>query len=135
MAGFVFNTSAHQLQNGSLSWVGAVVKARLSRTSEVINRDADTMSGIGLPATDVLVEPRTGPVRNDILDRIEYTSTGVSFPVVAAGAEINKAVVFAFGTTDADSTPIVVVEFAPVDPSGGGIVVNVPDVGMFFTQQ
>ena len=136
MAGFVFNRGALSLQNGAINWQTADVRVRLSRTSEILDRDSAVMTGLGLPATDRAVTGRIGPVEDVLADRILYTSDPFAFPAVALGPEVDKAIVFAFGTNDADSVPIAVVTMTnPVTPNGGGILIDIDPLGMFYTQQ
>lgn len=135
MAGFVFNRGALYLQNGTLDWVTADIRARLSRTSETVNLDSDVMTGLGLADTDTLVTGCVGPTLDDVNDRVVYTSDGFSFVNVAEGAQVDKVVVYAFGTSDADSVPIALMLINPMIPNGGSLGINIPAAGLFYTQQ
>lgn len=136
MAGFVFNSGALALQNGTIDWQTAVIRARLSEQTETLNKDSSVMTGLGLPATDVAVTGRTGPTQDLANDRVVYSSAALAFPSVAEGPRIDKAIVFAFVTDDSDSIPIAVVTIAnPVLPNTGGIRIDIDAAGMFYTQQ
>lgn len=136
MAGFVFNNGALALQNGSVVWETADIRARLSEQTETLDKDASSMTGLGLSATDISVTSRVGPVVDLVNDRIAYQSDSLPFPSVAEGAYIDKAIVFAFITNDADSVPLTTVTLSSaVRPNGGGILVDIDTTAMFYTQQ
>jgi hypothetical protein len=136
MAGFVFNTAALQLQDGTLSWAAATVYARLSEQTEVLDKDATVMTGLGLPATDCAVTGKTGPTLDTANDRVVYSGDSFTFLGVAEGPRCDKVIVFQRGINDAASLPIAVVEIEnPILPNGGSLAVNVPASGMFYTQQ
>ena len=67
------------------------------------------MTGLGLSATDTTLASKTGPTEDTANDRVDYTCGNISFVAVAAGAEVDKIVVFKFVTNDAGSTPIALV--------------------------
>lgn len=136
MAGFVFNIGALALQDGTIDWQAATIRARLSEQSETLSKDASVLTGLGLPATDIAVTGRTGPTVNLTSDRVTYSSDAFAFPSVAEGPRTDKAIVFAFVTNDSDSIPIAVVTITnPVLPNTGGIRINIDPTGMFYTQQ
>ena len=136
MAGFVFNRAALKFQDGTLNWETATIRARLSRTTEIPNKDTTVMTGLGLAATDLAVTGRVGPVEDTANDRIAYQGDPLAFPTVAEGPQVDKAIIFAFDTDDANSLPVAVVTITnPVMPNGGGILVNVDPAAMFYTQQ
>jgi hypothetical protein len=136
MAGYLFNHGALLLQNGTINWETASIRARLSQTTETPDRNSTVMTGLGLAVTDLVVTSRVGPVEDDINNRIAYQSDPLSFPAVAEGPQVDKAVVFAFGTSDTDSIPIAVVTITnPVMPNRGGILIDIDPAGMFYTQQ
>jgi hypothetical protein len=136
MAGFVFNTGALRLQDGTIDWESATIRARLSETTETLNRDSSVMTGLGLSATDIAVTSRVGPVVDLANDRVAYQSDPLAFPAVADGPYVDKAIVFAFISDDASSIPIAVVTLSSqVRPNGGGILVDIDPAAMFYTQQ
>jgi hypothetical protein len=87
----VFNRGALGLTNGTIAWTSDTIKARLSVTSESsINKDATSMTGLGLSATDTTLASKTGPTEDTANDRIDFTCGNISFVAVAAGAEVDK---------------------------------------------
>jgi len=139
MAGYVFNRGATGLLDGTITFSSATIKARLSLTSETPSKDATSMTGIGLSATDVTLANKTGPTEDLGNDRVLYDNTAdLTFAAVAAGAEVNKIVVFKFSVNDAGSTPIAVVEFSPAITPNGGDIVFTPSSSpsaLFYTQE
>lgn len=136
MAGFVFNYGSLALQDGTIDWASATIRARLSRSSETLGKDSQFMTGLGLSATDVPVTGRVGPAVDLVNDRVAYRGDDIAFPAVADGDYVDKAIVFAFFTDDSSSIPIAVVTLSsPVRPNGGGILVTVDPAAMFYTQQ
>lgn len=133
--GAMFNQGAYQLLNGSINWASDTIKARLSLTSETPDVDADVMTGIGLPATDQTLGSKTGPTLDDANNRVNYDCGDITFTSVAAGAEVNKIIVFKFVTNDAASIPIAIVSITAVTPNGGNIGVTIATAGLFYTQQ
>jgi hypothetical protein len=134
--GMIFNRGAQGLLDGTITWTSATIKARLSRTSEnAISKDATTMTGLGLSATDLTLGSKTGPTEDQSTDRIKFDAGDPTFSAVAAGAEVDKIIVFKFVTNDAGSTPIAVVGITPITPNGGDIIVTVDAQGLFYLQQ
>jgi len=134
--GMIFNRGAQGLLDGTITWTSATIKARLSRTSEnAISKDATTMTGLGLSATDLTFGSKTGPTEDQSTDRIKFDCGDPTFAAVAAGAEVDKIIVFKFVTNDAGSTPIAVVSITPITPNGGDIVVTIDAAGLFYLQQ
>jgi hypothetical protein len=135
--GMIFNRGALGLQDGSIVWSSATIKARLSRTSEnAISKDATVMTGLGIAATDITLGTKTGPTEDQATDRIKYSSANPSFAAVASGAEVDKLIIFKFVTNDAASIPIAVVSLTtPITPNGGDINVTWDAQGAFYTQQ
>jgi hypothetical protein len=135
--GMIFNHGALGLTDGSIDWGSDTIRARLSRTSEnAIDQDATVMTSIGLSATDVALGSKTGPSKDNTTDRIEYACGNISFTAVAAGAEVDKIVVFKFVTNDGDSIPIAVVDLNPArTPNGGDINLTIHADGLFYLQQ
>ena len=133
----VFNRGALGLTNATINWTSDTIKARLSLTSEAsINKDATSMTGLGLSATDVTLGSKSGPTEDTANDRIDYTCGTISFVAVAAGAEVDKIVVFKFVTNDAGSTPIALVNMSPArTPNGGDINLTISADGLFYLQQ
>lgn len=133
----VFNRGALGLTNNTILWTSDTIKARLSLTSESsINKDATSMTGLGLTATDTTLAGKTGPTEDTANDRIDYTCSNISFVAVAAGAEVDKIVVFKFVTNDAGSTPIALVNLSPArTPNGGDINLTISADGLFYLQQ
>jgi hypothetical protein len=136
--GQVQNRGARDLQNNTIVWASDTIKARLSRTSESINKDTTVMTGLGFsgPPTDVTLASKTF-TEDTTNDRIVYGAANFTFSGVAAGAEIDKIIIFKFVTNDAGSTPIAVVTLAtPITPGSTiDIVVTVSASGLFYTQQ
>jgi hypothetical protein len=132
----IFNRGALGLTNGTISW-SSDDKARLSLTSESsINKDATSMTGLGLSATDTTLASKTGPTEDTANDRVDYTCGNISFVAVAEGAEVDEIVVFKFVTNDAGSTPIALVNLSPArTPNGGDINLTVSADGLFYLQQ
>ena len=134
--GMIFNRGAQGLLDGTITWGSATIKARLSRTSEnAISKDATVMTGLGLSATDLTLGSKTGPTEDQSTDRVKYGSGNPTFATVAAGAEVDKIIVFKFVTDDSASTPIALVNITPITPNGGDIVVTVDGAGLFYLQQ
>jgi hypothetical protein len=135
--GMIFNRGALGLQNTTINWGSDTIKARLSRTSEnAISKDATSMTGLGLSATDVALGTKTGPTEDQSLDRIKYGCATIGFAAVAAGAEVDKYIVFKFVTNDAGSIPIAVISLSPaITPNGGDINCTIDAAGLFYTQQ
>ena len=76
----VFNRGALGLTNGTIAWSSDTMKARLSSTSESsINKDATSMTGLGLAATDTTLASKTGPVEDTANDRVDYSCGNISF--------------------------------------------------------
>jgi hypothetical protein len=134
MAGYLFNAGAYGLLHGDIAFGTDVIKARLSRTSETPDKDATSMTGLGLSATALSLGTKTGPTKDDSTDRVKYGSANPTFSAVASGAEVNKMILCKYVTDDAGSTPIAVVEFTPVVPNGGDITVSVNAAGLFYLQ-
>ncbi len=139
MAGFVFNDAAQKLLSNSIDWSANTIKARLVETADTLDRDDDVMTGLGLAATDVTLTGKSGPTKDDATDRVKYFADNPTFAAVAAGAEINRVLVFKFVTNDADSIPIAVCDITAVTPNGGsiGVTWNDPtaDELVFYSQQ
>lgn len=134
--GMVFNRGAQGLLDGTITWSSATIKARLSRTSEnAISKDATSMTGLGLSATDLTLGSKTGPTEDQATDRIKFSAGNPTFTAVGAGTEVDKIIVFKFVTDDAGSTPIATVNITPITPNGGNIVVTVDAQGLFYLQQ
>lgn len=132
--GFVFNRGALGLQNGTINWSANTIKARLSRTSETLSKDSTSMTGLGVASTDVTLASKTGPTEDLGTDRIGYDAADPTFPTVS-GAEVNKLIIFKFGTNDADSVPIAALDVTPTTPNGGDLLATLDPAGAFFTQQ
>ena len=134
----VFNRGARDLQNNTIVWGSDTIKARLSRTSETLNKDTTVMTGLGFsgPPTDITLASKTF-TEDTANDRIVYDVADFTFTGVAAGAEIDKIIIFKFVTNDAGSTPIVWMPLAsPITPGSTiDIVVTVNANGLFYTQQ
>jgi hypothetical protein len=134
--GMVFNRGALGLLDGSIVWSSATIKARLSLTSESsISKDATVMTGLGLAATDVTLASKTGPTEDQSADRIKYSNGNFTFSAVAAGAQVDKFILFKFVTNDAASIPIATVNITAITPNGGDINVTVDAAGLFYLQQ
>jgi hypothetical protein len=134
--GMVYNRFALGLLDGSITWSSATIKARLSRTSESLtDKDVVVMTALGLSATDLTLGTKTGPTEVQASDRVKYGCGNPTFTAVAAGAEVDKMIVFKFITNDADSIPGVVVGITPITPNGGDIVVTVDAAGLFYLQE
>jgi len=134
--GFILNRGALGLLNGTVNWGSDTIKARLSRTSEnAIDKDAVVMTGLGLSATDLTLGTKTGPTEVQATDRVKYGCADPTFASVAAGAEVDKMIVFKFVTNDADSIPIVVANITPITPNGGDITVTIDTAGLFYLQE
>lgn len=134
--GMIYNRGALQLLNGTTTWTSATVKARLSRTSESLtDKDVLVMTGLGLSATDVALASKTGPTEDQATDRIKYTCAGITFTAVAAGAEVDKMIIYRFVTNDADSVPVAVVGITPITPNGGDIIVTIDAAGLLYLQE
>ncbi len=131
----VFNRGALGLLDGTIDWSGDTIKARLSRTSETLSKDALVMTGLGLSATDTVLTGKTGPTENLTTDRVSYDAFNTTHVAVAAGAEIDKVILFKFDTDDAGSTPIAVIPITPITPTGADITVSFDPGGMFYLQQ
>jgi hypothetical protein len=114
--GYLIDAGAQGLAAGTITWSTDTIKARLSRTTETVARTATVMTGIGLSATDTAVSGATGPTLNGTDHRNEYACSNIAFASVAAGAEIDKLVLFKFVTNDADSIPIAVVSITAQTP-------------------
>lgn len=114
--GYLLDVGAQGLVAGTIDWDSDTIRARLSRTSETVSRTATVMTGIGLSATDTAVSGRSGPTLNGTDHRNEYACSNIAFASVAAGAEIDKLVLFKFVTNDADSIPIAVVSITAQTP-------------------
>jgi hypothetical protein len=134
MAGFVFNEGAESLLDGTINWGSDTIRARPVATSESLDKDATAMTGIGVTGYDQTLGSKTR-TKNTTNDRIVYGAANPTFPSVAAGAEVNRMVVFKFVTNDAGSTPIAVVDITAITPNGGDIAVAVSADGLFYTQQ
>ena len=134
--GQVQNRAARDLQNGTILWASDTIKARLSHTSESINKDTTVMTGLGVAATDVTLGSKTF-TEDTANDRIVYDCADWTFTGVTAAAEYDKILVFKFVTNDAGSTPMAVVSLAsPITPGSTiDIVVTVSPIGLFYTQQ
>lgn len=136
MAGKLFNRGALRLLDGTIVWGTGTFKARLSRTSETLDQDATSMTGIGLSATDISLGTFSGPTEDQANDRITFDAADLVFPTVASGAEVDKVVFFKFGTNDADSIPIGWATMAAAQtPNGGDINAALDSVGLFYSQQ
>jgi hypothetical protein len=135
MAGIMFDHGAKLLLDGTIDWGADTIKARLSRTSEnAIDQAAEAMTGLGLSATDVTLGTKSGPTENHTDHRVEYRAGDPTFASVAAGAEVDKIIVFKFVTDDAGSVPIAVVDITAITPNGGDIMVVVDAAGLFYLQ-
>ena len=94
------------------------------------------MTGFGLSATDTTLASKTGPVEDTANDRVDYSCGNISFVAVAAGAEVDKIIVFKFVTNDAGSTPIALVNLSPArTPNGGDLNLTLSADGLFYLQQ
>jgi hypothetical protein len=135
---FIFNRGALGLANGSINWASDTIRVRPSRTSEnAINKDATTMTGLGVTGFDVTVTGKTGPTEDQTLDRIKYAFANFTFPAVT-GAEVDKFIIFKFVTNDAGSTPIACCGLTPaITPAvpSSDISVTIDAAGAFFQQQ
>lgn len=135
MAGKLFNAGAFGLCSGTIVYATDVIRGRLVETSQEVDTKATSMTGIGLPATDIAVGGRiTSPVKDDTNDRVVYNLANPTFPSVAAGPEINRMVLFKFITNDAGSVPIAIIEIDPTTPTGVDIAVTVDPAGAFYLQ-
>ena len=131
--GQVFNRGALGIQNGSISFTGDTIKARLSRTSESLSKDATSMTGLGVAATDVVVTDQQ-ITEDQANDRIVFDHADPVFASVT-GAEVDKYILYKFVTNDAGSTPIASVSIAAITPFGGDITAVVASTGAFYLQQ
>jgi len=135
MAGFVFDHGANKLLDGSIVWGTGTYKARLSRTTETpVAQDATAMTGLGLSATDVALGTLVGPTVDHATHRNKYGAADAEFLAVAAGAEVDKIIIFKFTTDDAGSEPIAVVAITPITPNGGDISVLFASGICFYLQ-
>lgn len=135
MAGFVYNEAAESLLDGSIDYAADTIRVRPVLTSETLDKDATAMTGIGVTGYDQTLGSKTGPTKNDTTDRVVYDAANPTFPAVAAGAEIDRIVIFKFVTDDAGSIPIAVNDITPITPNGGDIAVTISADGLFYTQQ
>lgn len=135
MASFVFNRGALNAQNGGLGFTSNTIKARLVSTSESLNKDSTSMTGIGISGYDVTLSGKTGPTEDLVNDRISYDSTDITFTGVTTRPEVNRVVFFKFVTDDAGSIPICCNDIAPVTPNNGDIIVTLDSSGIFYSQQ
>lgn len=135
MAGFIFNVGALGLQDGSINWASDTIKIRPVETSDTIDEDDTVMTGLGLTGYDQTLGSKTGPTKDDANNRIVYDAANPTFPSVAAGPQIDRALIFKFVTNDADSIPIALMDIAAITPNGGNIGVLFDAIGAFYTQQ
>lgn len=137
MAGFVFNEGSESLQDGTINWSSATIKARpLTAAAEAaVDKDATVMTGLGTTGYDVTLTGKTR-TKDNTNDRVTYTFSNFVFPAVLAGVgAVNHFLVFAFITNDAASIPIAKIAMTSVTPNGGDINVTVDPAGAFYTQQ
>lgn len=135
MAGFIFNRGAQGLLDGTIDWSADTIKARLVLTADTLSKDSTSMTGLGIAATDVTLGSKTGPTEDTANDRIGYDAADPTFSAVAAGAEIDKLIIYKFVTDDAGSTPISTLDITAVTPAGFDIVVTLPSGATFYTAQ
>lgn len=130
--GYLIDAGAQGLVAGTIDWDSDTIRARLSRTSETVARTASSMTGVGLSATDTAVSGRGGPTLDGTDHRNEYTCSNIAFASVAAGAEIDKLVLFKFVTNDADSIPIAVVSITAQTPGSTVTITADMSAGAFY---
>jgi hypothetical protein len=135
MAGFVFNAGAQLLLTNQTAWTGGRAKARLSETTETLNRDSATMTGLGLSNTSITLTGAGAPTINISTDQVQFTADVLVFQIVPAGPAIDKVIFFYDGGADSNSTPLAVVTFPEIVPNGGGVSVTANAAGFFATQQ
>lgn len=134
MAGFVFNAGANGLLAGTIVHASDTIKARLVLTSDSLDKDSTTMTGLGVTGNDVTLASKTGPTIDNTNDRNVYSCGNITFPSQPAGAEVDKIIIFKFVSNDAGSTPIATMDITAVTPNNGDILVTIPSTGSFYLQ-
>jgi len=132
---YMFNAAVNGMLGGTINWGTDVFKARPVLSADTPDRDAAVMTGLGVTGVDVTLTGKTGPVKDNATDRNVFSAANFTFPLVPAGAALNKFIVFKFVTNDAASIPIAVCDMDAVTPSGIDIAVTVPASGIFYSQQ
>jgi hypothetical protein len=118
-------TGLEQLASGTVVWVTDTIKARL--VSSLPASTVSVMTGITGIGDDQELASKS-VVRDDTLASVAFVADNPSFPTLAAGSTAVGAVVFAFGTDDSDSVPLLMGSISAIPTNGGAIGLTWPTV-------
>lgn len=125
MASLVYDYGKLGLLNGTIDWINTVIKARIVEGTYTAASTHQYMSSIGTGVgTDPTIADKTAEV--DLTNDFAWLESAANptWNMVAAGSTAAGVVVYAFGTTDADSVPIVYYDTADVPTNGGSIALT-----------
>lgn len=134
MANFVTNRGSLDLQSNVVVWASDTIKARLVPSSVTPDKDNTVMTGLTAIGTDQTLGSKTR-TEDTANDRIVYDAADPTWTAVASGSTIGWVIVFKFGTNDADSIPIFVIDVTDTPTNGGDISVQFSANGIGYTQQ
>jgi hypothetical protein len=125
MANFWFAGGLEQIAAGTADWVSSTIKARLVSAIPASSITVMTdVTGIG----DDQTLGTKSLVKDDTLACVKFVAANPTFPDLAIGSTIVGAVVYVFGTDDADSVPLLVGQIGSIPTDGGPIVLDWPTV-------
>jgi hypothetical protein len=134
MASFAFTVAKYEFGRAgiNLTTASSIRLALLStNTTADTTEDALTLSGIAtldeFNGANYARKTLTGltMTRDDPNNRGEFSFADVVFTALGAGArDVQGALIFKFVTNDADSIPIVWVEFTPFNGNGGDVTLQ-----------
>ena len=135
MASFVTDAGSIGLQNASITWSSATIKARLVSSSVTPTKGSAVMTGLTAIGTDQTLGSKTGPTTDGTNHRTAYDAADPTWTAVAGGSTAGWVVVYKFVTNDGDSIPIAVLDVTDTPTNGGDIGVTFDSTGIFYTQQ
>lgn len=135
MASFVTDAGSIGLQNGTITWSSATIKARLVSSGVTPTKGSAVMTGLTAIGTDQTLGSKTGPTTDGTNHRTGYDAADPSYTAVAGGSTVGWVVIYKFVTNDADSIPIFVQDLTDTPTNGGDIGVTFDSTGIGYTQQ
>jgi hypothetical protein len=134
MSNFNTNRGALDLLSNVIVWATDSIKIRLVPSSVTPDKDNTVMTGLTAIGTDQVLGSKTR-TEDTANDRIVYDAADPTWTAVSPGNTIGWAIVYKFGTNDADSVPICVIDLSDIPTNGSDVTVQFDTTGIFYLQQ
>lgn len=143
MARREFLSGVHRFLDPALltTWTGATIRALLTDSTTTCDTDSTALTefltdfttlGEHADSTRVDVTSKTINI-NTVIEEVEYDAAdNLVFPSISASPDVAGVLLYIFGTTDADSYPLVYIDDSPEFPAtgdGGNMTITPPGAG------